>query len=99
MNLALEAGAEDISRDGELFTITTPTQELERVKQALTANHLAWESSDLTMIPSSSVRVDAPAAARQLLVLLDALEEDEDVQHVYANFDIPDAILAEHAAA
>ncbi len=98
MNLALEGGAEDISRDGELFTITTPPHDLEHVKQALTASTLTWESSDLTMIPSSSVRVDDPAIAKRLLTLLDALEEQEDVQHVYANFDIPDAILAEHAA-
>ena len=99
MNLALEGGAEDMSRDGELFTITTSPHDLERVKQALAAHHLAWESSDLTMLPSSSVRVEDPAVAKRLLALLDALEEQEDIQHVYANFDIPDAILAEHAAA
>ena len=99
MNLALESGADDMSRDGDVFTITTPPHDLERVKQALASNTLAWESSDLTMVPSSSVRVEDPAVAKRLLALLDVLEEQEDVQHVYANFDIPDAILAEHAAA
>ena len=99
MNLALEGGAEDISRDDEIFTIITPTHGLERVKQVLATNHVAVESSDLTMIPSSTVHVDDPATAKRLLTLLDALEEYEDTQHVYANFDIPDAILAEHAAA
>jgi YebC/PmpR family DNA-binding regulatory protein len=98
MNLVLEGGAEDMSRDGELFTVTTSMQDLERVKHTLTTNQLAWESSDLAMIPSSSVRVEAPSVAKQLLALLDALEDHEDVQHVWANFDIPDAILAEHAA-
>ena len=99
MNLVLEHGAEDISRDGDLFTITTSIHDLERVKQALATNHLAVESSDLTMIPQSTVRVEDPGVARQLLKLLDALEDYDDTQHVYANFDIPDAILAEHAAA
>ena len=51
------------------------------------------------MVPSSTVRVEDKAQAGHLLVLLDKLEEHDDVQHVFANFDIPDAILAEHAAA
>lgn len=99
MDLVLEAGAEDLQRDGELFSITTGPHDLERVKQALTAKGLAWESAELTMIPSSVVRVDDPAHAKQLLSLLDEIEEHDDTQHVYANFDIPDAILAEHAGA
>jgi transcriptional/translational regulatory protein YebC/TACO1 len=51
------------------------------------------------MVPTSTVRVEDAAQAKALLVLLDALEEQDDVQHVYANFDIPDALLAEHAGA
>ena len=99
MSLVLDAGADDLTRDGEVYTITTDPQHLERVKEALTAQSLAWDSADLTLVASSSVRVDSPAHAKQLLTLLDKLEEHDDVQHVYANFDIPDAILAEHAAA
>lgn len=99
MNLAVEGGAEDLSRDGDTFTVTMDMHQLERVKQALSASGVSWESADLMMIPSSSVRVEAPSTAKQLLALLDALEDHEDVQHVWANFDIPDAILAEHAAA
>ena len=99
MGIVLEAGAEDLQRDGELFSITTGPHDLERVKQALTAKGVAWESADLTMVPSSMVRVDDPAQAKQLLSLLDDLEAHDDTQHVHANFDIPDAILAEHAGA
>ncbi len=98
MGFVVDAGAEDISRDGEVFAITTGPHELEAVKQALQRNHLSWESADLTLIPSSTVRVDDSNHARQLLVLLDELEDQDDVQHVFANFDIADSILAEHAA-
>ena len=98
MNLVLEAGADDLSRDGESYAITTPPQELEHVKQALSVKHIVWESADLTLIASSSVKVEDSAQANKLLKLMDELEEYDDSQHVYANFDIPDAILAQHAA-
>lgn len=99
MEIVVEAGADDLSVDGTQATITTSPQALEPVKHALQQQGRAWESAELTMVPSSTVRVDDPAQAKSLLALLDALEEQEDSQHVYANFDIPDAILAEHAAA
>ena len=99
MSLVVDAGAEDLKREGEGFLITTGPHDLEHVKQALTAAKLTWESADLTMIPSSSVRVEDTTHAKQLLNLLDALEDHDDVQHVFANFDIPDAILTEHASA
>ena len=99
MGFVLDAGAEDIMRDGDAYSITTAPQALERVKQALAANRLTWESTELTLVASSLVRVDDPTQAKQLLALLDELHDHDDVQHVFANFDIPDAILAEHAAA
>ena len=80
-----------------MAVITTSPQALEPVKQTLQRQSMAWESAELTMVPSSTVRVDEAAPAKALLALLDALEDQEDTQHVYANFDIPDAILAEHA--
>ena len=99
VSLLLDAGAEDIKRDGDSFTITSDPHDLKRVKETLSKNNLAWESADLALVTSSAVRVDNPHQAKQLLTLLDVLEDDDDVQRVYANFDIPDAILAEHAAA
>ncbi|MBI4343487.1 MAG: YebC/PmpR family DNA-binding transcriptional regulator [Candidatus Omnitrophica bacterium] len=99
LETVLEAGAEDLVVDGDQATVTTSPQALEPVKHALQALGLAPDSAELTMIPSTTVRVEAPAQAKALLGLLDVLEEYEDTQHVYANFDIPDAILAEHAGA
>ena len=99
MELVLEAGAEDLKVEGEQATVTTSPSAFEAVKQALQRAHLAWESAELTMVPSSTVRVDDPAKAKMLLALLDALEDGDDSQHVFSNFDIPDALLAEHAGA
>ena len=99
MSLVVDAGAEDFKREGETYSITTAPHDLEAVKQALTANRVTWESADLTMIPSSFARVEDHAQAKQLLTLLDELHDHDDVQHVFANFDIPDAILTEHASA
>lgn len=99
MEIAVDAGAEDLKVEGDQATVTTAPQSFEAVKQALQKQSIAWESAEVSMIPSTAVRVSDPAQAKALLALLDALEEDEDTQHVYANFDIPDEILAEHAAA
>lgn len=91
--LALDAGADDIKVEGDTVSLFTSPQQLESVKAALQKAGLTWESADLTSVPSSTVRVENPAQAKALLGLLDELEEHEDTQHVYANFDIPDAIL------
>ncbi len=97
MEIVLDAGAEDLKVERDHATVTTSPHSLEQVKQALQKASIAWESADVTLIASSTVRVEDPHQAKPLLALLDALEEHEDTQHVYANFDIPDAILAEHA--
>ena len=99
MEVVLEAGAEDLKMEGDSAIVTTSTQAFETVKQALQKAGLAWDSAEMTMAPSSTVRVDDPVQAKALLTLLDALEEQDDTQHVYANFDIADALLAEHAGA
>ena len=99
METVLEAGGEDLQVDGGQAAVTTSPQALEAVKQALQSRGFTWESADITMVPSSTVRVTDPAQAKALLALLDSLEDQDDAQHVYANFDIPDAILAEHAGA
>ena len=96
MDVALEAGADDLSVEGDFASVTMSPQALEPVKQALQKAGFAWESADITMVPSSIIRVEDSSKAKVLLALLDALEEQDDSQHVYANFDIPDAILAEH---
>ncbi len=97
MTLALDAGAEDFNVGGEAYEITTQPQDFEAVKKALADAGVACQSADLTMIPSSSIKVTG-ADAKQVLALMEALEEHDDVQHVYANFDIPDDILKAFAA-
>jgi YebC/PmpR family DNA-binding regulatory protein len=94
MELVLEAGADDLKVEDAAATITASPHAFEAVKQALQAQKIAVESADLTMAPTTTVRVDNPQTAKQLLGLLDALEDHEDSQQVYANFDIPDEILA-----
>ena len=95
MTIVLEAGAEDMkSEDDKNYEITTQVQDLENVKEALKAKDITWQMAEITMIPSSTVKV-AGDAAKQVLALIDSLEEHDDVQHVYANFDIPDEVIEE----
>jgi YebC/PmpR family DNA-binding regulatory protein len=89
----LEAGAEDLSVEEGQASVTSSPQHLEAVKAALQEGGFAWESAELTMVPSSTVRVEDPGQVKALLALLNALEDLDDTQHVYANFDIPDALL------
>ena len=98
MEIVLEAGAEDLKVEGGHATVTTSPQALEPVKQALQQAAIAVDTAELTMVPSSTVRVEDPVQAKALLALLDRLEDHDDTQHVYANFDIPDAILEAQAA-
>ena len=95
MEVALEAGADDLKIEDDQAVISTTMQSFEAVKRALEKSQMKWESAELTMIPSSTVRVDDSGQVKVLLNLLDALEDDDDIQHVYANFDIPDQLLAE----
>ena len=97
MSIVLDAGAEDFKSDDKNYEITTPAQELENVKQALQAKGINWLDAELTMIPSSTIKVTG-GDAKQILQLTDALEEHDDVQQVYANYDIPDEILEQIAA-
>ncbi|MFH1618715.1 MAG: YebC/PmpR family DNA-binding transcriptional regulator [bacterium] len=93
MSLALDAGAEDFRspEDGE-FEIITPVRDFETVKSKLAEKKVPVASSEITMIPKSEVKIDADKAA-QVVALMDALEEHDDVKNVYSNFDIPDEII------
>jgi YebC/PmpR family DNA-binding regulatory protein len=94
LEMALDAGAEDVADDGSTWEITTDATALRRVREVIEAAGIPALSAELTMVPQTQVPVDG-AQARQVLALLDALEELDDVQNVYANFDIPDEVLAE----
>jgi YebC/PmpR family DNA-binding regulatory protein len=92
MSIALESGAEDMTSEGDTFEIKTLPQDFEKVKQVLDDKSIKVESAELTMIPKSTIKV-VDEKAKQILSLVDALEEHDDVQNVYANFDIPEDIL------
>jgi YebC/PmpR family DNA-binding regulatory protein len=90
---ALDAGAEDVTEAGDGFQVITPPTELHVVRSALEEAGIKVDSSDLTMIASTSIELEDEASARQVLRVVDALEDHDDVQGVYANFDIPENIL------
>jgi len=95
MSVALDAGAEDMSSSDDSYEIKTSSQDFEKVKKALTDAKIKLESSEITMLPKNSVNVSDAGTAKQILDLVEILEDHDDVQHVYANFDIPDEILKE----
>jgi YebC/PmpR family DNA-binding regulatory protein len=91
---ALEAGAEDMRRDGDMYVVTTDVASFHAVQQALRAQGIEFEEAELAMVPRTTVPVSGLEAQR-LLKLLDALEELDDVQKVHSNADIDEAALAE----
>lgn len=92
MGLALDAGADDFKAEAKLFEIFTAPQEFEKVKAAIQAKAIKMEEAEVTMIPSSSISPTI-GDAKQILALIDALDEHDDVQNVYDNADIPDEMM------
>ncbi|MDQ1510037.1 MAG: hypothetical protein QOG50_1881 [Actinomycetota bacterium] len=90
---AADAGAEDVQDLGDSWQVTTPPTELHAVRTAIEEAGMKVKSSDLTMIPTTSVALEQEDKAKSVLRLMDALEDHDDVEAVYANFDIPDAVL------
>jgi YebC/PmpR family DNA-binding regulatory protein len=93
MMLALDAGAEDLVDQGDSWQVVTPPSDLAKVRTALEEAGLKVSDADLTMLPSATIALETEADARKVLRLVDALEDHDDVQAVYANFDIPDSVL------
>jgi len=93
MEAALEAGADDIADDGGTWHITCEPGMVEEVREALEAAGIAVESAESTLVPSTSVPLESAEDAKKVLRVIDALEENDDVQDVYSNFDIPESIL------
>jgi len=98
MDIALEAGAEDLRLEGDVYEITTAVADFHVVKTALEQKSLKCEVAEITRLPKQTVRIEGDVAKR-VLALLELLENHEDVQNVYANFDIPDEVLQQYAAA
>ena len=91
--VAAEAGADDVELDGSSYVISSPPEATSAVRQALEDGGFPVESSELAMIPKTTVAIDDEATARRVMKLVEGLEETEDVQDVYSNFDIPEAVL------
>ena len=98
MLVAAEGGAEDVNEDGSSYEVISAPDEFAAVRAALEAAGVTFESAELTMLPKTTVAVENESTAKKLLRLMDALEENDDVQAVYANFDIPEGILEAVAA-
>ena len=98
MGKALDAGATDMRRTEKVFEITTSPVEMDAVRDALVKAGVPILEAQVTYVPQSTVRVEAPTAA-SVMRLIEALEELDDVQHVYANYDIPDEVLEAISAA
>lgn len=94
MLAALDAGADDVEAAGDFWQVTCEATLTNSVRQAIEEAGIAVESSDLTMLPTSTVALEDASAARSVLRLIDALDDHDDVQDVYANMDISDDVLA-----
>ncbi len=93
MMAALEAGATDVAPDGSFWKVTCEPSDVEDVRAALEGAGIAVESAESTMVSSTLISIDSAEDARKVLKVIDALEDHDDVQDVYSNFDIPESIL------
>ena len=90
---AAEGGADDVSADGSIYEVVSAPEALTPVREALEAAGFKVESAELSMVPKTTIEVSDESAAKKILRLIDQLEENDDVQDVYANFDIPERVL------
>jgi YebC/PmpR family DNA-binding regulatory protein len=90
---AADGGADDVEREGGSWRVTSAPEALGAVRSSLEAAGFTVESADLTLVPKTTIELEDESAARKILRLMDALEENDDVQDVYANFDIPERVL------
>jgi len=93
MLVALDAGAEDLQDQGDTWQLTCAPAELSRLRGALEEAGIAFDSAEPTKLPTTSIPLTDEGDARRVLRLIDALEDHDDVQNVYSNFDIPDSVL------
>jgi YebC/PmpR family DNA-binding regulatory protein len=93
--VVLDAGAEDIQTDEDAFEVTSAMEDLEGVKQALKENQIEYTEAELTRVPQSTVKMDGKSG-QQVLRLMDELEECDDVQRVFSNFDIDEAEIEKY---
>lgn len=95
MTVGLDSGMSDMEANDEGFTLYCEPADLDALQKALEANKYVVDSAEVSMIAKTPVEISDPEAARKVLRLVDALEEHDDVQNVYSNFDIPDEIASQ----
>ena len=93
MTIALENGAEDFREEDHNYVIITPPEQFESLREAFLEKKIEFNSAEVTMVPENTILLEDSEEAAKVLRLLEALEEHDDVQNVYANFDIPDEIM------
>ncbi len=93
MDLALEAGADDVIEEDTEFQVTTAPEDYETVREALEESEISFLEASLTMVPQNTIEVTEEKPAKALLKLLESLEDHDDVQNVHANFDIDDELM------
>jgi YebC/PmpR family DNA-binding regulatory protein len=98
MELVIEAGGDDVREDGASWEVFTPPDRLDQVREALAAKGISAATAEVSMVPKNTVKVEGKKA-HQVLAMMEGLEEHEDVQNVWANFDIDDADIDEERAA
>ena len=90
---AADAGAEDVESDGDVFQVTSAPESLAAVREAIEQAGFTVDSAELSMVPKTTVAVEDETKAKSVMRLIDTLEDNDDVQDVYANFDIPEQVL------
>ena len=95
LDIALESGAEDLTFDEDFFQITCAPQDFDKVRSGLSKKNVKMKSGELSMVPKTTIKVEDAATASKILDLVEDLEDNDDVQNVYSNFDITDDILKE----
>jgi len=98
LEIVLDAGAEDLKDDGSAWDVVTPPESFEAVKEALTKAKITPSSAEIAMVPQNYIKLTGQQAT-QMLRLVEALEEHDDVQHIYANFDIDESEIREAVGA
>ena len=93
MTIALDSGAQDFNSDKDSFEITTDPQDFEKVKKAITDAGIVTANAEVTRLPSATVKVAGLNEAKNVMTLIETLEDNEDVQNVYSNLDLPDEVL------
>ena len=94
LEIALNAGADDMQNTGEVFEITCDPAAYEELKAALQEKEIATEVTEISMVPQSTIEIGDEHTAKRIISLMETFEDHDDVQNTYANFDIPDEIIA-----